>query len=108
MEKKDTPMLDLLKHYESIELTIKSLEKQRETIGATIIEEFRRQGATKSQRLEYGVISLIKRKSWKFSSRVKQAEQIVKDTKEAEKKAGTATYAVSEYLTYKEEKKPKK
>jgi polyribonucleotide nucleotidyltransferase len=94
---------DLLQQYASLKSQEKSIAEQIHQLGPQIVEMIQAEGADKIDAKDLGTFSLAKRKTWKFSTSVQQAEQELEELKIEEKATGKATATEKPYLLFKPE-----
>lgn len=93
--------MELLKKYAMLELSFKALEEQKKALREEIVEDFKKKGIEKMDS-EFGSFTVCKKKSWKYSAKIKSLEDKVKIEKSKEQKKGIAEESISEYLLFKE------
>lgn len=92
MMDKDLKSVDskVLKRVSEVKEEIAKLESELDTFKPAVVDMFSTY-QTPTLETEYGVFSLVVRKTWKFSKKVDQLEKMVKAEKAREQIAGIAT-----------------
>ncbi len=89
-----------LKAYEKLMLEKRMLENELEALKEELVPEL---PADKTVETELGVFSIKSKTSWKYSPKVKDAEEKIKTLKQREQQDGTAEPVKgSPYLEYRE------
>lgn len=76
---------------------IKELERQKDVLRGTILEEMK-EGKLTSFKSEAGVVSFISKETYKYTEAVDELKAKVADRQEFEEAKGLATVSVSEYV----------
>lgn len=88
-----------LAQYVEIEEQFKKLEEKREALRTEILEDMLK---SKTEKIEkgFGIFSVGRRASWKYSSKVEKLLETVKVAKAMEEQKGIAKKTETEYLRF--------
>jgi len=91
-----------LKRYSDLKLQEKALKAQMSILNSEILQMLNDENADKIES-DFGVFTLVPKKTWKFSDSIDTAKKNIKMLQEEEQADGTATYTESHYLMFKEQ-----
>jgi len=90
---------ELFKQYADVKNEIKRLSDIAKGIELQVREEMIKEDKTKAE-AEFGTFSLVTRKKYTYTDKVKEAEKSVKEMKKEEEKSGLATVEESQSITF--------
>jgi hypothetical protein len=92
---------DILNKYAEIKTEIKRLETLSEELNPQVLELMQANELGEISVGDMGKLSLGSKRTWKYSSRVKELEEKLKEQKTIEEQTGLADYTEKHYVLFK-------